>query len=349
MSAQLVLRLASQVGNAVGNLQLRAVNTVNALIPGSPTVTWLESGVAIADDYTLTILWKSDTAVTVKVETATGPKNPYQSLAGVSAIADSSTVNINIVPSVGIKLSTSCDVGWQAKVTIGDYMDGSGVITPVLGFGIVQAGVSTSGVRICAENIGDAPAQNVSMYSLPGLYFYGTNYATFIANIAPHWDPTRHKLASSGSKVLTFTNWGTDSGSGHKKADVLVGGVSCIVGALFDGATVYGYGAGNGYVDGTDLLQGLSITLALTTSDPTSASITLEVMDGWSWVQYAPDVTGAPGTYANQDLTLTESGQSTETITAGHAAFFWVRWSPPSATSVGNIRKMTQRSRGLTT
>jgi hypothetical protein len=345
MSAQLVLRLASQVGNAVGNLQLRAVNTVNTPIVGTPT--WLASGVAIADDYTLTILSKGGTAVTVKVEC--NAKNPYQNLSGVSAIADGSTPNTGIVPGVSIVLSNSSDIGWKALLTVGAYMDNSGNITDVLGFGVVQAGYASTGVRVCWENVGDAPAQNCVAYSLPGLFFYGTAYATFIASIAPHSDPSRHKLAPKATSVITFVNWATDGVTGHKKADVLVNGNPAIIGALFDGATVYQYGAGNGYVDANDYFAGLAVVLCLTTVDPTSASITLKVADGWNWVQYAPDVTGSPGTYANQDMVLTASGQFGGTIPAGSAAFFWVLWSVPSYAQASDMRKMVQRSRGLTT
>ena len=345
MSAQLVLRLASQVGQAVGNLQLRAVNTVNTPIVGTPT--WLASGVAIADDYTLTVLSAVAGVVVVKVECNT--KNPYQSISGVSATADGATVNKDLIPGVGIVLSASCDIGWKALVTVGAYMDNSGVITDVVGFGVVQSGMTSAGVRVCWENIGDAPAQNCVAYSLPGLFFYGSSYRTFIQSITPHSDPARHKLAPAANSTITFANWATDVPSGKKKADILVNGATAVVGALFNGSTVYQYGSANGYDDAHDYLAGLAIVLCDTVSDPSTASITLSVASGWDWVQYAPDVSGAPGTYANQDLTLTESGQASGTVTASHAAFFWVRWAPPGAAQAGDMRKMVQRSMGLTT
>ncbi len=344
MSADLVLRLASQVGVAARLLRLRYVNTTAAPIVSA---TWLDSGLGIADVYTLTVLSKVGSAASVKVEC--NAKNPYQSLGGVSCVADGATVNKTLVPGVGIVLSATCDVGHVAKLSIGADMDLTGVVTDVLDFGVVQAGLSTTGARVACENIGDAPAQQTKLYSLPGLYYYGTSYDTLMASIKPHTDPARHKLAAQGTLVITFANWGTDGATGRKKADVLVGGNTAIVGALFDGATAYQYGAGNGYDDAHDYLAGLSLVLALTTADPSAATITLKVADGWSMVQFAPDVGGVAGTYANQDLDLTESGQATGTITAGHAAFFWVRVTVPGAALAGDMRKAVTRARGLTT
>jgi hypothetical protein len=344
MSADLVLRLASQVGVAARLLRLRYVNTTATPIVSA---TWLDSGCAIADVYTLTVLSKVGTAAVIKVEC--NVKNPYQNLTGVSCVADGTTVNKTIVPGVGIVLSGTCDVGHVAKMSVGADMDLAGVVTDVLDFGVVQAGVSTTGVRIACENIGDAAAQQTMMYSLPGLYFFGTAFDTLIASIKPHTDTARHKLASAGTLAITFANWTTDGVTGKKKADVLVGGATAIVGALFDGTSVYQYGSGNGYVDAADLLAGLSLVLANTTVDPSTTTITLKVADGWNWVQFASDTSGSPGVYSNQDLNLTESGQATGTITPGHAGFFWVRWSPPSAALAGDMRKAVQRARGLTT
>jgi len=344
MSADLVLRLASQVGQPVGNLRLRTVNILNTPVVGTPT--WLDSGVAIADVYTLTVTEKDGSTVTVTVDCNT--KNPYRNMTGVTGTADGTTVNRNLPPGVGTILSASCDVGWQWKTSIGAYMDVSGVTTDVLNFGVVESGFYTTGVRIACENVGDSPAQSTVLYSLPGLYFYGTSYDVLIKTIKPHSSPTRHKMAPQGTLTITFQDWKT-GGTGKKTADVYVNASKAIEDAIFDGATVYEYGSGNGYNDGADLLQGLQIILADTTTDPSAITLTLKVADGWNWVEFAVDTSGSPGTYSNQDLTLTESGQPTGTITASHAAFFWARWKLPGAAEAGDMRKMIQRARGLTT
>ena len=140
MSADLVLRLASQVGVAARLLRLRYVNTTSTPIVSA---TWLDSGCAIADVYTLTVLTKVGTAATVKVEC--NVKNPYQNLTGVSCIADGSTPNTNLIPGVAIVLSGTCDTGHAAKLSVGADMDNAGVVTDVLDFGVVQAGLSTDG------------------------------------------------------------------------------------------------------------------------------------------------------------------------------------------------------------
>jgi hypothetical protein len=186
MAAQLILRLASQVGSPVGNLQVRYVNTTNTPIL---SVAWLDSGVAIADDYTLTVLTKNGSALTVKVEA--NVKNPYVSLTGLPATADGTTVNKTLIPGIGIVLSASADVGWAAKVTVGDYMDAGGAITHVGVFGVVQSGQVTTGVRVAAVNVGDAPAQNTVLYALPGGFYFGSGYEVLIQTIKPHSDPSR--------------------------------------------------------------------------------------------------------------------------------------------------------------
>jgi hypothetical protein len=48
MSADLVLRLGSVPGDPVGNIQLRYVNLTNTPVV---SVTWLDNGRAIADQY----------------------------------------------------------------------------------------------------------------------------------------------------------------------------------------------------------------------------------------------------------------------------------------------------------
>ena len=147
--------------------------------------------------------------------------------------------------------------------------------------------------------------------------------------------------------MITFADWKT-GGSGKKTADVYVDGVKAIEDAEFDGSTVYQYGV-SGYDDAADKLEGLRIVLADTTADPTSVTVTLYVTAEHTWHEFAPDVSGSPGTYANQDLTLTESGESTGTITIGGAAYFWQKWNLPGAAAAGALRKNIPLVWGLTT
>jgi hypothetical protein len=344
MSADLILRLGSLAADPLGNVQTRYVNTTNTPIS---SLTWLDNGAAIADTYTLAFT-KTGAVVTVTIDC--NVKNPYRDMVGKTVTCDGVTVNTLPIPGVGLVLAAGTDTGWAAKVTVSQSMAASGIVTPVLGFGVVEAGLATTGVQLACCNVGDAPAQNCKLYSLPGGYFYGTGFDTLIKKIGPHTNPARHKLAVTATKLITFANWGTDSGSGKKKADILVGGVTAVVGALFDGSTVYQYGSANGYVDGADGFLGQFITLADTTADPTAASLTMKITsDAYTWTQFAPDVSGSPGPFANQDLDLTQSGQPTGTIAAGSYAKFWARKSVPDSALAGDMRKGVIRTRGLTT
>lgn len=344
MPADLILRLASQVGDPVGNLLLRYVNTVNAPIVSA---SWLDRGWAVADTYTL-VFTNAGGTVTCTVDC--NVKNPYRNMTGAPVVADGSTPNEGIVPGVGIVVSASVATGWTAVFSVGQSMDALGAVTPVLGFGVVEAGTATAGVRIAVVNVGDAPAQQTKIYSLPGLVITGTGLTAIVKKLSPHTSPTRHKMATTGTYTITFADYKLNAGLGCYTADVYVGGVKAIEDARLDGSTVHQYGDGIGYVDAVDALKGLAVIFANTSSDPTGLTLTLKVTaDAFTWLEFAPDVSGSPGTYANQDLDLTQSGQPTGTIAASGAAYLWARENEPEAATVGDMRCGVVRTRALTT
>jgi len=345
MPADLQLWHPDNLGAAKGKLLFRHVNMLNTPITSS---AW-NDGPAIADVYEL-IFTKVGAAVTATIEALIGGiKNPYHdTTSGRPVTADGSTPNTALIPGLNLVVSASVDTGWKARVAVGNFLDDDGSYEAFLAFGIVDSGTATAGVRVARKNVGDADAMSVVEYPLPGLYYHGTGFDTFIVKIAPHWNPARHDLAAAGTYTITFSDW-KDAGGGKKSADVKVGGVVAIQDAIFDGSTIYGYGDGIGYDDGLDLLQGLQITLADTTADPTAVSITLVVLtDGAAYVEYAPDASGSPGVWAHQDLTLTESGQPSGTIRAGMAAYFHVRVNVPDAALAAAMRQVVTRARGKT-
>lgn len=341
MSASVILRIAAHVGDPVGNLQVRYQNIVNTPIVSA---TWLDNGITLGDDYVLDFT-KSGT---VNVKTSCNVKNRYYDQTGKIVTCDGVTVNRGIIPNVGLVFSASVDTGWQANVSVGNHMESDGSTVAVLSVGVVESGTSTAGTRCAACNVGDAPAQQEVLYSLPGIDYYGSGWDAFVKIIQPHSSTGRHKMASPATKTITFADWKT-GGGGKKTADIKVNGNVAVQDAIFDGSTVYEWGSGNGYDDANDYLQGLQIILADTVSDPSSITLTLKVLDGWDLVQFAPDVTGSPGTYANQDLTLTQAGQPTGTIQASGAAYFWARDTLPLAEQAGDMRGVTYMARGLTT
>ena len=72
------------------------------------------------------------------------------------------------------------------------------------------------------------------------------------------------------------------------------------------------------------------------------------VRNGYSWVEYALDVTGSPGTWQSPPLTLTESGQTSGVITAGAYAHLWYRVNVPISATPGDRKLFVNRVRGLT-
>jgi len=349
MPADLQLWHPDHLGDAKGKLQFRVVNTLNAPILSSPAPTWLGNGAAIADVYELVFTNNAGTVTATRECLIEGTKNPYRNMTGVPVVADGVTVNKNLIPGLGLVVSASVATGWKARVAIRNYLDlaDDGDYTAFLSWGIIQAGITQTGRKIAVKNVGDSDAALTVLYVTPGFYIAGGSYESFIAKIEPHSNPTRHKMAVAGSYVLTFADW-KDAGGGKKSADLYVDGVKAIEDAIFNGTTLYEYGSGNGYDDGADKLKGLLIVLADTTADPTSLSLTLHVTADYTWVEFAPDVSGAPGSYANQDLDLTQSGQPTGTILAGGSALFWMRENPPLGATVGALRKRCLFPRGLT-
>ena len=67
-----------------------------------------------------------------------------------------------------------------------------------------------------------------------------------------------------------------------------------------------------------------------------------------AWVEYAPDVSGSPGTWQSGPLTLTELGETSGTITAGGYAFYWRRLVLPDSATPGDMAMTNDRVRGLT-
>jgi hypothetical protein len=340
MSADLVLRYGSDPTTGTGDLDVRFENTTNAPVT---SITWRANGQAVAGTYTL--LFTKSGSVTCDVE-ATGDgatdRNPWGDRSGLTVTADGSTENLDLIPGLGIVVSASVDTGWAAKVTIGNYLNVSAVETEVLEFEIVVADADSSNRQVACRNVGTQVAATTTIYSLPGWYYDGSGAEEYIERLVPHSSPSRHKLASKGSFVITFTDRKLDGGTGKYTVDVLVDGNKAVEDAQMDGTTQYEYGV-TGYDDTNDYLTGMGIILPDTTADPTSSSITVYVRDGYTWVAFAPDVSGSPGTWqtAGDDLVLGD-------IAASDHELFWLRCEVPSAAAPESTCRMAQlRARGL--
>ena len=342
MSADIVLRDASAPTDPDANLQLRYENTVNTPIT---SCTFLDDGRAVADEYEL--IFTVSGSATVQVVCST--KNPAYT-ASESCVCDGSTENKDVIPGLSLVFAAGTATGWKAKVSMGGLMNTSGVVTDRFNFGTIQSGVTTTQFRIAARNVGSDVATECKVTALPGSYH--DDAGVWIEKIDNHSDDARDKMgiALLGDNTITFANWadGTGDDAGFKVADIMVDGNTAVTTARFDGVTVYQHGVA-AYDDTNDYLVGFQIILALTTSDPSSASITFTVYEGYAWIEFDADVSGSPaGAWSNSDLTITESGETAGTITASNTAFFWARWAMPSAATIGAMRRVNLKGMGLT-
>jgi len=330
MAADLILRHPDLDTSAVGDLDLRYQNTVNTPIS---SCTDLENGQLIAGQYTL--LWAD--ATTLSVTAADGSKNPNHD-ASVSVTCDGSTPNLDVILGASLVFSASCTTGWTAVVSVGAKMTALGVMTRTLDVGVIDAGSSSSNQQVTACNIGSDDAVECDIQAMPAMYWTQSGAGDIVDLIDNHTDDTREHSASAGSYAITFANWGNDpGGSGKKSCDILVDGNTAVATAVMDGATRYQYGVA-AYDDINDYAEGLSFILADSTDDPSAVTITLTVMEGWQWVELAEDSGGSPGSWGSGPVDLTESGETTGTITSSGKAYAHTRWSPPDGTSPSDLR-----------
>ena len=344
MPALIVLRHPNGPADPDENIALRFENTVNTPITSA---TYLDNGQGVAGEYTLTF---TNAAGSVSVDiTCPDSKNPYVAT-GIPVVADGATPNNDVLPDVSIVCDAATDTGWIAVIGLYCRTTSAGVMSRVLDFGTVTAGATSTEQRIAAVNVGDEQSEGTEVYALPSHYYTPADACDFITEIRPHTDPTYHAAAPKATLTLTFTDW-KDVGGGKKSADVNVDGVKAIEDAIFDGSTRYQYGSANGYIDAVNGLEGLSLILADTTDDPTSLTITLVVMDGDQWLEFAPDSGGSAGAWQSTSLELTEIGETAGTITVGGLAYFWVRWNlPGDGSAMPDLQRMMRlRTRGLTT
>jgi hypothetical protein len=344
MPSNIVLWDPTAVADPDGRIDLRYENTVNAPLV---SVTLLDTGQEIAGDYTLVFTNLGGGSYSVAVTAGDGSKNPYHAT-GVPVVCDGSTVNKDVIGGLGIVVSASVDTGWTGKISLGAIMSSAGATTAVLNHGIVDAGTNSTQKQIAAKNVGDADSAQTKIRAVPGFYWTPLDAIAYVKKIDNHPDDVREHNAAKGTYSITFANRQYDGGTGKWTHDVYVNGNKAITAAQFDGTTEYGYGLDPAYDDMNDYLEGLSIIFENTTADPTSTTITLEVMDGWQWEELAEDVSGSPGTWTAADLTLTESGQATGIVRTGQHCDFWNRWNLPPSTSPDDLRIQRFSIRGRT-
>lgn len=335
------------LAQAKGSLRCRAVNTVNEPIPesvGEAQIRWMGNGSAQADVYELTFTVTGGNVTAMVNALIGGSKNAYHSMSSpVAIVADGTTENLDVIGGIAFPVAAGVATGWTCRIAVGCYLEDDGSYVSYFAFGIVEAGNASAGQKVAVKNVGDEDAANCEVVACPGFHLSGGSYDVLVKFVRAHSSSTLEKHPVPGTYAITFADW---NGTNHT-ADVYVDGVKAIEDAAFDGATIYGYGSGNGYVDAADKLHGLQVCFAVNTADPTANTITLVVRDGSSWLKYAPDNAGVPGAYAAADLTLTEVGQVAGRIRTGQAASYWHTWDVPDGTTPAALREMIPRYRSL--
>ncbi len=336
MSSQIRFRDAAAPTDPDSDLLVRSENTINT--PLVSDATWLTNGQEIAGVYTIT----ATSATQVNI-VADDPKNEHAAT-GVTVVADDVTVNKNVLPGVGLIFSSSMVNGWQCKVSVGDLMDPAGATSDRFAIGIIEGGTTSTQRKIVAVNVGSQTSAESEVYSLPGRFVEGSGVELYVAQILNHTAIARQALATETDLVMTFADYKVGP---PETADVLIGAVKCIEDAKLDG-TLYQHGEGNGYIDASDLLKGLAVKFVNAPGDPTAKTFTVRVRRGFDWIEFAPDVSGAPGTWQSGPLQLTQSGQLAGEILAAGYATFWTRMVAPASASPGDMVMYVLRGRGLT-
>jgi len=320
-------------------------------ITGTPIISVTPNGEGnlIAGIYTITFATGSVTPGTNAnaLVSCDDPHNPNINQSGITVSLDGSTAANNVIQGLNIVFSDSSSFAenWEAKIYVGSYWKSStSEEISVTCLHAQDAGVTTDGERLCLKNDGTTVAIDCSVMVVNKARFKNTNQRVFKSLTQRQYNPTADDNNNGASVTLANFQTGTPN-----TVDLLVGGVGYNMtdlntgnqhnnGAALkaDGVTPYMFNAGTKY-------QGIVIVLDanIASSGPTA---TLWISDGAQFIELAPDVSGAAGTWQNgtTKLTLTEDGKTSGEISAGGAAFFWFRFkSGGTATPDRNQRTWT--------
>lgn len=318
-------------------------NTTGTPITG---VTCNDEGNLVAGIYTISFATGSvvpGVSATALIN-CSDPKNPnINTSPGMTVSINGTTPNKNVIRGLNITFSSSgsFNESWQGKVYVGAYYKSPDEIR-VTAFGTQDAGQTSAGQRLAIRNDGSTIGIDCSVKVVNKVRFKHTNGTPFLKMWQLQLNPTAD--ADLLGKNVTFTNYASGSpptitmlvgGIGYDMVDLNTGASHPGGAALkINGTTPYKFADGNKY-------QGVCIILDTSIVDNTPTA-TIYVSDGAQFVEIAPDVAGAPGTYiaGTAGLTLTEDGGSNPgEIGPAETAFYWQRFkSGGGATPDLNMR-----------
>jgi hypothetical protein len=297
------------------------------------------SGEAIADVYTLAFSSViASTSATVTVSTSS-LNNPYNGRTK-SVNLDGTTVYDDVVPGVDLVFSASGSFtnSWAAQVRVGRY-EGE---FEAFGAG---AGVPGTGRRHRVQNTGSGPATSC-LVQIVNIAKYVRKVGTVFDFVRPHAPDATIKFDADqivGYAITVENKAGAGAGI---TADIKVDGALVNVKNLTDLST--GTSEDLTVVDEYEITTGdlEGVRFKLSQSILNTATANIMIFDN-PHTQIAPDSAGAAGTYGTSDVTLTESGQSSGTITASGVAYYWERTLvADGSNSVSNPRPGDLRLKG---
>lgn len=279
------------------------------------------SGEELADIYTLTFTSViAETSATVHVSSASG-NNPYDGRSK-AILLDGTTVYGTVIG--GTDLVFSDDAGflgtWTAEIRTGHSFGSFNAFPP-------DAGTASDPRQIQVENTGAANGTSCKARLLPVVKRYRKTGQVF-ARVKPFAESAVEKLTGSQIVPYAITVSGVSGSGGSKTMDVRVDTVAFNVINLTDSTT--GTSDDLNVVDFYRITSGdlEDVTFQLSENAVNSDAENLLIFEH-RFSQIAPDVAGTPGSFDTTDVDLTESGQSTGTITPSGLAYYWVRMLVP--------------------
>lgn len=280
------------------------------------SVTANFDGRAIADIYNLEISSVvASTSGLIKV-TCGSASNPYNDQVGVTVNLDNTTEYTDIIPGVTLVFFTNAIEGLTASIQVGQPFGGFNAFPP-------DSGDPSDPVRVKVVNTGTADGSACSARLLPNLKRVKKTGIVFAAIHGPAEGATEklsgEQVAPYGVVVSNVTGVGP-----AKTMDVRVDGNTFNVINLTDSST--SASTGLNVVDfyrATDGdLEGMEFQLS---EDAVNSDEENVLCFSQRFSQLSADFDGIPGDWGLDDIVLTEDGQNDGVISAGGAAYFWVR------------------------
>jgi len=273
--------------------------------------------------------------------TSLDPHDPSRST-GTAVLLDGTTVHTDVIEGLGLVFSSSgsFNSSWTAQVYYGAFYDSSDQTeNSILRFGTIVAGDDSGAQRLAIRNDGGDLSASTTIQVVNGVRFVFVSGTPLVLVDYTEGNPTAN---FNPGYDMTFDNKVVGSPS---TVDVLIDGNNYDIQRIDTGTSFPG-GAGVP-MDGNTVLEWTSgpltgVRFVLSTALTDTDEATLYVSDGARLVQFAPDLSGSPGTYqaGTTPLQLTEDGGSNPgEVGPAATAFCWIKiHSLATDSPVGNER-----------